>query len=62
MKQRVLALKGMLADARRLPLLQKAGAAEVLIEVATEVLGDMADEIVDLRERVRRLEGSCCGE
>lgn len=61
MRTRVTALKMAVANAKRLPLLQKA-AAEVLIEEAAEILADMAAEVVTLREKVRRLEGVQNGE
>jgi len=62
MRTRVTALKMAVSNARRLPLLQKAAAAEVLIEQAADILGDMAAEIVALREKVSRLEGARNGQ
>ena len=62
MRARVTALKIMVGKAKRMPLLQKASAAEVLIGEAVDIMDEMAAELVTLREKVRRLEGVKNGE
>ncbi len=42
MRSKVLTLQGAVETAKRLPLLQKAAAVEILVDGVVEVLGDLA--------------------